>query len=236
MPACRDCHRFDPRREVCTVERGSPIRKCVIALLEQECAQVRGRVLEIGCGGWDFSKRLLEKNGCEWFGVDPMLVDKKGRRSVATHRGTVSRLPFPGESFDYVLGNQTMEHWHEYGTSYARGLAEIYRVLKPSGVVSLNVPIHLHGDKLFVRGDIEGIRGLFSPSLWSEVNYEPWRKDYEPMEPYQGWRLCGYSDAVVAGSTQSAPSSWIMQIRAVKRGSLKTWQVRLIQFKERILQ
>ena len=218
MPACRNCHKFDAKLELCTAvsEDTSPLRACLKALLEKECAQVRGHVLEIGCGNWDFARQLLEENGCEWLCLDPALIDKKGRRSIATHQGVVSSLPFPDDFFDYVLGNQTMEHWREYHTSYFDALNEIYRVLKPGCILSLNVPIHLHGDKIFIQGDKKAILELFSNSLWTDVSYESWRKDYEPLKAYKGWTLCGYPDTMIAGSTQSKPSSWLMQIRARK--------------------
>ena len=44
MPACRNCHKFDAKLELCTAvsEGTSPLRACLKALLEKECAQVRG--------------------------------------------------------------------------------------------------------------------------------------------------------------------------------------------------
>jgi len=216
MPACINCHRFDNQDQLCTIKQGSPIRKCVIALLEKECEHLRKmRVLEIGCGGWDFAKSILEANGCEWFGVEPQLVDEKGRPSIATHQGSVTKLPFENNFFDYVLGNQTLEHWYEFKVSFSKAFREIYRVLKPGGTISMNVPIHLHGYPFFVKGDISGILELFNPNLWQNVRYEPWRKSYEPLQPFRGWRLNGISDKVLIRSQQQ-PSSWIMQIQAEK--------------------
>jgi hypothetical protein len=93
----------------------------------------------------------------------------------------------------------------------------LHRVLKPGGRLSLNVPIHLHGHLMFVRGDVEGILRLFDPSLWIVDEYESWRQDYEPLEPFQGWRLNGFDDSVVANSRQRVPSSWILAVAARKR-------------------
>ena len=74
MSSCRDCHRFVKEQRICNAvgEYVSPVRACVMALLDKECVNVKGKVLEIGCGDWDYAKKLLESNGCEWFGIDPL--------------------------------------------------------------------------------------------------------------------------------------------------------------------
>ena len=94
MPDCRNCHKLDTRAELCAAVSDdiSPLRACLKTLLERECSQVEGNVLEIGCGSWDFSKRLLEEKGCKWFSVDPVLVDRKGRQSIATYQGKVAAV------------------------------------------------------------------------------------------------------------------------------------------------
>ncbi len=233
MPACLNCHRFDSEGQRCTVKQGSPIRKCVMALLEKECERLRKmRILEIGCGSWALAKSILETNGCEWFGVEPRVVDEKLRSSIATHQASVAKLPFENNFFDYVLGNQTLEHWYEFNVSFSKGLQEIYRVLKSGGTISMNIPIHLHGHLLFLKGDISGILKLFNLNLWQNVRYEPYRQTYEPLEPFRGWRVNGVSDKELIRS-QRKPSSWIMQIQAEKRGDLSPWQVWFGQLKGR---
>jgi len=212
MPECRVCDRFDADRQLCTVVGGSPLRKCVIALLEQECPTYRGKVLEIGCGGWDFAKRLCESAGSQWFGIDAMLVDTQGRPTIATKQGTVSNIPYSDEYFDVVLGSQTLEHWEEFGSDFFDGLEEIHRVLKPGGLLSLNFPIHFHGHPMFVRGDVDSIQSLFLKSRWRIEKLEPWRKNPAPLFEVRGWRGNEYTDAAVGSSR----TSWIGQLHAVK--------------------
>lgn len=212
MPNCVNCSRYDAKEQVCTVVGGSPIRKCVIAILEEECPTYKGRVLEIGCGGWDYAKRLCEEAGCEWHGVDPMIVDTKGRRSIATKQGTVTDIPYPNEHFDVVLGVQSFEHWPEFNSTYDDGLREIFRVLKPGGLLSLNFPINFHGHPIFINGDLDAIRSLFPATDW-DVVIEPWRQVHEPLPAFRGWRTCAFADEAVKGGT----SSWIAQLHATKK-------------------
>lgn len=220
MPACVDCYKYDSDKQICTVEKGSPIRKCVIALLDKELSTLTPNLnfLEVGCGSWNYAKNIVENRSCHWFGVEPRLEDEKGSSSIATHIGTVANLPFENNYFDYVLGNQTLEHWQEWKTSYPKGFRELYRVLKPGGILSMNVPIHLHGNKIFVKGDIHKVLNLFNPKLWKDLTYEAWRKDYEPLEPFEAYKLNGF-DRNELISEKDIPSSWIMQIKVSKKGN-----------------
>src|SRR3990172_1594068 len=194
MPSCKECHKYDPINRICSVTEGSPIRKCVIALLEKELNNLKdnSKVLEIGCGAWSYSKKIIESKGCQWFGVDPIDENEHGNKAIASHKGSVDKLPFEDDYFDYILGNQTIEHWHEWNVSFEAGLREIYRVLKPTGTLSMNYPIHLHGHMIFVKGDITSILNLFDKKHWEFIEREEWRKDYEPLEPFWGYQMNNY--------------------------------------------
>jgi len=51
-------------------------------------------------------------------------------------KGSVYELPFEAGTFDLVVSFSVFEHLHEY----ARGLAEVVRVLKPGGLFLLGMP------------------------------------------------------------------------------------------------
>ena len=216
MPACVDCIKFDPSGPRCTVEDVSPIRQCVIASLEQHLSALEGRlVCEIGCGAWPFAKNIVEGKGCEWLGIDPKEYNGMGRKTIRTHEGTVASVPLPDDHVDVVLANQSLEHWHEYGTSFRRGFREIHRILKPGGVLIMNFPIHLHGHPIFIRGEISNIRALWSPKLWNNLVFEEWRRNYHPLERYQGWKLIRNDEHVIRNLGQV--STWTMNVIARKR-------------------
>lgn len=211
MPICVECHRFDEATQSCSVPTGSPGRKCVIALLEKRLAPLSGmKVCEIGPGTVTTAKDILEANGNEWFGIEPQALDYEGRPTVRTHEGTVSNIPFDDESMDYVLANQSMEHWYEFKTSFRQGLSEIHRVLKPGGIANLNVPIHLHGHGIFVRGELDKIRSLFNSAHWESVQFEEWRREYAPLEKWVGWPLGRIPDKKIP-SAETA-STWILEM------------------------
>ncbi|MEO2035042.1 MAG: class I SAM-dependent methyltransferase [Planctomycetaceae bacterium] len=180
-------------------------------MLEKRLATLTGKkVCEIGPGTVTTAKDILEANGNEWFGIEPQAVDYEGRPTVRTHEGTVSSIPFEDESMDYVLANQSMEHWYEFKTSFRKGLSEIHRVLKPGGFANLNVPIHLHGHGIFVRGELSRIRSLFSASQWESVEFEEWRREYEPLDKWVGWPLGKIPDRKIPSADTA--STWILEI------------------------
>ena len=148
-------------------------------------------VLEIGCGRKSF---LLDNLPTEviWDGIDLFDVDDLGRQSIATRLGSVHAIPFENEKFEWILANQSMEHWFEFGVGLSEAIQEIGRVLKIGGHALLNFPIHLHGHPYFVTGNLDAILANVDTDTWS-VNTVTAFKDRKKLE-YQGWKRCGFPD------------------------------------------
>ena len=75
----------------------------------------------------EFSHCFLKilNNPYRWDGIDVFEVNKLGVKSLATKIASVENIPFADHYFDYVLSNQSIEHWREYDVSPAVGLSEI---------------------------------------------------------------------------------------------------------------
>ncbi len=228
MPACAKCEKFDAVSKQCLVTDGTPVRKCVIASLDARIRQIKSStVVEVGCGGWTYSKELIEANGNTWFGIDPSPEGYGGAPSIRTHDGTVANLPFDSNSIDYIVANQSMEHWFQFGTSFRKGLLEIHRVLKPAGKAILNVPIHLHGHPIFIKGDLTAVKKVFSKNLWELVELEEWRRDFRPLEPYAGWNKKKVHDRERAWLPNPMPvNTWMLEIVATKKADTEGWKLR----------
>lgn len=218
MPACVNCLKFDAAEARCTVDSWSPIRACIVTLLEQYLSELRDlRVCEIGCGPWSFAKDILESNGCEWFGIDPAEFASDGRRTIRTHDGTVADIPLPDSYVDLVLANQSLEHWHQYQTRFRWGFREMHRVLKPGGTLMMNVPIHLHGHKMFIKGDMKRIKALWDPTDWTDIRFEEWRKDFRPLEAYRPWAKYGTNIRQIPDYNNA--SAWVLNVISKKPSS-----------------
>lgn len=89
------------------------------------------RVLEVGPGRGELAERLARELGAEVVAVDQSerMVDLTRARGVDARRGDVQDLPFPDDSFDCALAAWMLYHVPDLD----RGLAELARVLRPSG-------------------------------------------------------------------------------------------------------
>lgn len=143
------------------------------------------RVLEIGCGTESLIK---DRHKGVWHGVDVIEEDRHGNKSICTEFASVDNLPFQSSSFDFIVSNQSIEHWFEYNVTFKSALMEINRVLKPNGRLLINFPIHLHGHKYFVLNDIPSIENMFLKSGLEilDATY------YRGRTKYLGWLECGF--------------------------------------------
>lgn len=100
----------------------------------------RARVLDVGCGRGVGVQILLKLFGAgQVFGLDldPQQIRRARKRfagksedRVVLAVGSVDKLPFPNEYFDAVFDFGMLHHVKDW----QGGLAEIQRVLKPSGL------------------------------------------------------------------------------------------------------
>jgi ubiquinone/menaquinone biosynthesis C-methylase UbiE len=108
--------------------------------------QPTDRVLDVGCGGGMAMQRLAAKASSGFVaGVDysQEMVEQAARRNaeavargqVEVKKGDVGALPYADASFDKVSGIETIYFWPDA----LAGLREVYRVLKPGGLVTIAV-------------------------------------------------------------------------------------------------
>lgn len=166
------------------------------------------RLLEIGCGTYSLLQSRMRPPQL-WEGIDVASTDRKGNPSIATRRASVQSIPWPSRSFDYVVSNQSIEHWHEYGVGISEGLAEINRVLTKDGRAILNFPVHLHGHQLFLQGSFEEIERIFLGAGFA-VERRTAIIDSSHTR-YQGWQLCGFPDFLVKKHPHHEDTSYVVE-------------------------
>jgi dolichol-phosphate mannosyltransferase len=139
-------------------------------LFKNFCRPIKGsKVLEIGCGDGEFSKRLV-RIPSRIFATDitPAVV-KRGEDYFNQHKhkkGNITfkiedaeRLSFSGKSFDVVCGVSILHH-----INAEKALKEALRVLKPKGQIFFTEPNYLNPVTFL---------GLNTPFLRKKMEYSP---------------------------------------------------------------
>jgi SAM-dependent methyltransferase len=108
-------------------------------------------LLDLGCGTgrhtFEALRRgadvvALDQNGEDLLGVETMVAAMVGAGEVSAPGGPVTlradalALPFPDETFDRVIAAEILEHVRQDGVA----IAEIFRVVRPGGLVAVSVP------------------------------------------------------------------------------------------------
>lgn len=98
------------------------------------------RVLDCGCGMGAYLMMMSRLRQLDLHGVDgDQLRLRQARRehaSAALAEVDIHRLPYPDAAFDKVLMSEVLEHLADDRAA----IREVYRVLKPGGILALSVP------------------------------------------------------------------------------------------------
>jgi ubiquinone/menaquinone biosynthesis C-methylase UbiE len=141
---------YDTYMKRITLGRENSLREMTVELAQIKPAD---SVLEVGCGTGTLTlaaKRQAGPSG-RVFGIDiiPGMIDRSQRKAaqanvdVTFQLGSIENIPFPDNYFDVVMCSFMIFHMSE--KVRLKGIAEIYRVLKPGGrllVFDLGLPAY----------------------------------------------------------------------------------------------
>lgn len=92
----------------------------------------KGKILDIGCGTGHYAEMLKNR---KWYGVDisPKSIEIAKKFYIEAKVGDITNsIPFPDNSFNYVLCLSILHHVPNFVSEV---LDEIKRVLKPNGMI-----------------------------------------------------------------------------------------------------
>ncbi|MCK6525578.1 class I SAM-dependent methyltransferase [Myxococcota bacterium] len=134
----------------------------------------RGAILDVGCGpGWVCIHAAAGNPELDCVGIDQSATmisiaerNRAHRLNITFKQMQAEEIIYPDDTFDRVVAVQTMHHWREPDAI----LAEIKRVTRPGGVISL-----WDADpSLDVPSDWIRRRGLWPPNAWVKRSWRRW--------------------------------------------------------------
>jgi 2-polyprenyl-3-methyl-5-hydroxy-6-metoxy-1,4-benzoquinol methylase len=97
-----------------------------------------GKLFEVGCGSGDFLERMRSRGwNVEGVDFDPEAVrNVREKHGLTISAGTMEHLNLPDETYDVVALSHVIEHIYDPVSL----LKECFRVLKPSGKLTMTTP------------------------------------------------------------------------------------------------
>lgn len=118
------------------------IRRAMLAVDFLSPVDEETKILEIGCGGGDFTVYLMEKlPACNYFGIDisqnllNIAQNRITKRGVTFLKGDVENIDPSLGDFDAVIGASILHH-----LNVQKILSVIYKILKPGGKIFFMEP------------------------------------------------------------------------------------------------
>ena len=139
-------------------------RRRARALLDYLDLHDGDRVLDCGCGFGVYLMMMGKLRNLRMVGLDGQLsrlqMARRERVPASLVSGDIHNLPFADESFDKILMSEVLEHLSDD----RRALRELYRILRPGGILAISVP---HADYPFLWDPIN--------TVWTRLGGEPFR-------------------------------------------------------------
>jgi SAM-dependent methyltransferase len=128
---------FGPRAEAYLTSTVHAQGQDLTALADAVATTERAEVLDLGCGAGhaSFAVAPFAAKVVAFDITQPMLdivastARERGLANIVTQQGSVDRLPFDDDSFDWAISRYSAHHWHDV----PQALHEVRRVLKPEG-------------------------------------------------------------------------------------------------------
>ena len=193
-----------------------------------------GRLLDIGCG-YGYFLELAKKDGWKTYGIDcdrSAVEFCKESLSLDVSCGNLADKQFPEKHFDVV----TLFHSLEHIPDFQHTMAEIKKILKPRGLIVIDVPNVNDLRRVVLRQDWAMFR---NEHLWY-FSFATLRFLLEKhgfrivgIRPHGGSEICFALDRILKTDTSKAYAAWFRRLKPLK--NIFTSVLNLMGFNEDIL-
>ncbi len=125
----------------------------------------RSKILDVGCADGYFARELF-RAGYECYGLEiyKPAVNKALRTGIkVVHGSFLDKFPFASNFFDVVFAGEVLEH----SIDDRRFLHQLYRVLRPNGLLIITVP-----NLLSLQSRFFILFGHMPPNAYKESHYK----------------------------------------------------------------
>lgn len=141
--------------------------------LKMSLKNMRGNVLDVGCGRQKLRK-VIEENNLKYISLDhPSIYKRQRSENVPDILADITSVPLNNNSIDNVLLFMVLEHLPDS----TEGLLEIYRILKKKGKVFVstieNYPSHDAPNDYF-RYRIPGVVSILKKAGFKIIKTQSW--------------------------------------------------------------
>ena len=119
--------------------RGRVLAGSLAGLVRDNLPAPGGRGLDVGCQRGGLIDQITEETGLSWVGIDPILEEESVTdKGAPIGPGRSDSIPYPNEYFDAAILANVFEHIPP--NARQQSLDEIFRVLRPDGVLAGQIP------------------------------------------------------------------------------------------------
>jgi SAM-dependent methyltransferase len=157
--------------------RGRALAGSLGALLRDYLAERSGRGLDIGCQAGGLIDQITEETGLSWCGIDPILTEKSvTEKGAPIGPGRADAIPFPDAYLDAAILANVFEHI--LPDARQKSLDEIYRVLKPGGILAGQIPNPYFPIESHSRLPFMGFLPIGMQRRYWGLSRVPWEHDF----------------------------------------------------------
>lgn len=153
-------------------------RKGLFRILKKECPNLKGSVLDFGCGRKPYKDLFI--NVDEYIGIDYENEGHPHENEDIDVFYDGKSLPFESNSFDVIFSSEVFEHVENLDEI----IGELYRVLKPGGKLLVTVPFVYMEHEMpydFRRFSINGISSFLNKNGFNVLKTYKSTKDFETL-------------------------------------------------------
>lgn len=157
--------------------RGRVLADSLAGLIRDNLSAPGGQGLDIGCQVGGLIDQITEKTGLSWIGIDPILEENSSTvKGAPIGPGRADSIPYPDAYFDAAVFANVFEHIPP--DARQRSLDEIYRVLRPGGVLAGQIPNPYFPIESHSRLPFMGYLPITLQRRYWRLSRVPWEHDF----------------------------------------------------------